>query len=89
MEENDVFKLIIRYEKENLSKIITKGGSNIKHADKILEIIAENPKITAIEIGKMLILSENHVRKIMAHLVNSNMIERKGSDKSGKWILLK
>jgi ATP-dependent DNA helicase RecG len=89
MEENDVFKLIIRYEREGMSSEKIKVAESIKHANKILELIAENPKVTAMEIGNVLSLSERQVRTILTRLVNSNIIERNGSDKSGEWHLSK
>jgi ATP-dependent DNA helicase RecG len=91
MEEGDIFKLTVRYEKENASMTQSSEKDttvvNIKHADKILELIRENSKITAISIGNKLSLSENHIRKILARLVLLKMIERKGSDKEGEWII--
>ena len=89
MEENDVFKLTVRYEKESTASQKISVSGNIKHGNEILELIAENPKITAIEIGKALSLTERHVRKILTRLINANMIERKGSDKDGEWHILK
>jgi ATP-dependent DNA helicase RecG len=86
MEENDVFKLTIRYEKENAAK--RNDHVAIKHADRILELIGNNPKVTAIAIGNELSLSENHVRKILSRLVKSKIIERKGSDKEGEWLII-
>jgi ATP-dependent DNA helicase RecG len=67
---------------------ITGFAAGIRHADKILELINENPKITAMMIGKELSLSENHVRKIFAKLVESRIIERQGSDKDGEWQII-
>ncbi|MDR3266812.1 MAG: putative DNA binding domain-containing protein [Tannerella sp.] len=88
MEENDVFKLTIRYEKERASNVFDMENSNIsaiKHADKILELIQINPKITAQMLASELSLSESSIRKIFARLVKSNIVERKGSDKDGEW----
>jgi ATP-dependent DNA helicase RecG len=89
MEEGDVFRLTVQYEKErvyhpeNINMTV-----NIKHADRILEMIGNNPKITAIAIGNELSLSENHVRKILSRLVKSKTIERKGPDKDGEWLII-
>ena len=89
MEENDVFKLTVRYEREGIALKKISILNNIRHGDKILELIAENPKVTAKEIGNALSLTERHVRTLLARLVNTNMIERKGSDKGGEWLVLK
>ncbi|MDR1983589.1 MAG: putative DNA binding domain-containing protein [Prevotellaceae bacterium] len=92
MEENDVFKLTVPYEKpESIKTSISQAieiSVNIKHADRILELIRYNPKITAIAIGNELSLSENHIRKILSRLVKLNIIEREGSDKNGEWVII-
>jgi len=89
MEENDVFKLTVRYERESLFSEKINVSENIKHANKILELIAENPKVTAKEIGDILLLSERQVRTIIARLASEKIISRIGSRKSGEWYLLK
>ena len=91
MEEGDLFKLTIRYEKEDASsKTIKKGDSSlqIKHADKILALIKENPKITAKELMVELSLSESTVRRILARLVKLRTIERVGTRIAGEWIII-
>jgi ATP-dependent DNA helicase RecG len=90
MEENDVFKLTVRYEKENNMLHVEKDSTvaMIKHADKIIELIQANPKITAQILASELSLSERHLRKILSRLVKSKLIERKGTDKDGEWIIL-
>ena len=85
MEEGDLFKLTVRYEKEN--DVVNTQKISIKHADKILELIQENPKITAQGLMSELSLSESSVRKILARLIKLQIIEREGSDKDGKWII--
>jgi ATP-dependent DNA helicase RecG len=91
MEENDVFKLTVRYEKESVSLDSEKISimETIKHADKIVELIQVNPRITAAEMATELSLSERHTRKIISRLVELRFIERKGSDKVGEWIIIK
>ncbi|KAA6341824.1 hypothetical protein EZS27_010397 [termite gut metagenome] len=92
MEEGDIFKLTIRYEKEGAHTTHDTGkisiSTHIRHADKILKLIQENPKITAQGLMAELSLSESSIRKIMARLVKSNIIERKGSDKDGEWVII-
>ena len=90
MEENDIFKLTVNYEKENVIRNpkINTITSTIKHADKILELIWINPGITVNELMIELSLSESSIRKIFAQLVEQKIIERKGSRKVGKWAIL-
>jgi ATP-dependent DNA helicase RecG len=77
-----------RPEKIVSPQMITDIIAGIKHANKILVLISENSKITAVMIGKELSLSENHVRKILANLLKNNIIDRIGSRKDGEWIFL-
>jgi ATP-dependent DNA helicase RecG len=89
MEEDDVFKLTIRYEKEGASNIIGTEKVNVStNTDKVFALIQENPKITAYELMSELSLSERGVRKILAHLVELNIIERKGSKRNGEWVII-
>jgi ATP-dependent DNA helicase RecG len=87
MEENDVFKLTIKYEKENKAERANK--SSLSKTEKILLLIQDNPKITAKEIATTTSISIRTVRRIMADLTNSGIISRKGSDKDGEWMVLK
>jgi len=84
MEEDDVFKLTIRYQSE-----IFTSEKKSRQTDIILELITKNPKITAKEIGNTLSLSESHVRRILARLISEKIIIRTGSRKSGAWYFSK
>ncbi|KAA6323961.1 hypothetical protein EZS27_026653 [termite gut metagenome] len=90
IEEGDVFKLTIRYEKERKTNVDVseKINNSAGNEDKILALIRENPRITAYILMNRLSLSERGVRKILAHLVELRRIERKGSRKDGEWIII-
>jgi ATP-dependent DNA helicase RecG len=88
MEEDDIFKLTVRYEKEGIPFEVKNAAKGIKHAEKILELIAENPKVTAKEIGDILSVSERHAKRILIQLVDEKIISRKGSRKNGEWYFL-
>jgi len=85
MEEGDVFRLTIKYERDGVDR----QEKSVKHIDKILVLIQENPKVTAQIMATELSLSENHVRKILIHLISENVIMRTGSRKYGEWYLVK
>jgi ATP-dependent DNA helicase RecG len=90
MEENDVFKLTVRYEKEGAySRYSENVSERIKHENEILELIGENSKITNVEISKRLSMSDRNVRRILAELVNEQIIERMGAKKNGQWSIMK
>jgi ATP-dependent DNA helicase RecG len=90
MEENDVFKLTVRYEKEGLSLDSEKVSiaKTIKHAEKIVELIQVNPQITMPEMAQILTLTLRTIERIMSKLVDEKLIEREGSRKDGKWRIM-
>ncbi|MDR0798165.1 MAG: putative DNA binding domain-containing protein [Dysgonamonadaceae bacterium] len=85
MEENDVFQLTIRYEKEgDMSDTLDESLSNTK---KVLMLIKENPKITAKQIAEIMSLSMRTIRNTLSELRQNSLIEREGSKKNGSWII--
>jgi ATP-dependent DNA helicase RecG len=89
MEEGDVFKLTIRYERKGAYNTADFDRvSNIKHADKILELIQANPKITIPEMAQNLSVTSRTIDRILSKLVEEKIIEREGSRKEGEWIIL-
>jgi ATP-dependent DNA helicase RecG len=57
------------------------------YLEKILELIRENPRITAKNMAEKIKLSERTVRIILADLQDEQLIERTGSRKEGMWNL--
>lgn len=60
-----------------------------KTAPKILQLIKENNFITTIEMADKLQITRSAVAKQIAKLKKQGIINRIGSDISGKWILIK
>jgi ATP-dependent DNA helicase RecG len=75
MEDDDVFRLTIRYEIESMENT----------EDRILALIRENPKITAKEMAEIISLSLRTVKTILSELTNKQIIERVGGRKYGEW----
>ena len=84
MQENDVFKLTIRYQKEN--EIMNEPLSNV---EKILILIRENPRTTAKEMAQNLAVTLRTVERILSEMSKKEIIERDGSTKNGVWKILK
>ena len=63
--------------------------SGLKSRLKIVELMRENPGITIEELVSQLGLSRSGVNKHIAKLKADGIIEREGSDKSGRWITIK
>ncbi len=85
--EKDVFKIIIPLVPDTTQETAKKGSE--KTAQKILELIRENPYITrkelAHEIGD---ITEDGVKYHLAKLKEKGKIKRVGPDKGGHWEIL-
>lgn len=86
----------VNYEKENAPESILKGGtkggieSGTKGGTKsnIVQLIAENPNSTILDIANALNLSKNAVVKHIDKLKDNGIIERVGPNKGGYWKVL-
>mgnify|MGYP003738221055 FL=1 len=54
----------------------------------ILDLIKNNPKITAKEITLHLNISLRQVQRLFASMKKNKLIAREGSDKKGEWKIL-
>ena len=65
-------------------------GVNVsKNAKKLLELISENPNISAVIAGEKLLVSKRQAERLFAQLKENNMIKRVGTDKNGYWEIIK
>jgi ATP-dependent DNA helicase RecG len=88
IEEGDVFKLTVPYEKKSIDTFDFDRVSNIKNADKVLELIQANPKITMPEMAENLSVTVRTVERIMSKLVEENIVRRDGAKKDGIWVIV-
>ena len=58
-----------------------------KTEEKVLRLITANSRITTAELAAECGLNENTIYKAVRKLRESGRIERKGSDRSGEWIV--
>lgn len=56
---------------------------------RVYNVIVDNPKITSAGLKDILNISESTVTRSTRELKKLGLIEREGSDKTGKWIILK
>jgi ATP-dependent DNA helicase RecG len=87
MEEDDVFKVTIRYEKEDSKGISKSETPDVKYADSVLELIHGNPKITVAGMAQYLATSKSTIERTLAKLVEEKIIERRGARKDGEWTI--
>jgi ATP-dependent DNA helicase RecG len=60
-----------------------------KTVDKILALIEKNPKITQLELMDQIWLSRRGIEWNLSKLKQEGILERFGSRKDGKWLILK
>lgn len=50
-------------------------------------MLADNPRLTRIELAEKTGLTENGVKKILSNMKAIGWIERRGSNKTGYWVV--
>ena len=65
----------------------TKVEPNDTNKEAILSILRTDPKVTQKDVGKMLGVSLATVKRLMNVLQKAGKIQRKGSNRSGSWVV--
>lgn len=73
---------------QKVSKKVPKKVPN-KSEMAVLQLLAENPRLTRAEIARQVGLSDSGIKKILANLKAYGHIQRIGSTKSGHWLVIK
>lgn len=66
-----------------------KFGDNQKSSDIILELLKDNPKLSAKKLSDIMGITSRAVEKQLASLVELGLIKHEGSPKGGHWVVLK
>ena len=74
---------------ENEKSSEKKFGDNQKSSEIILELLKENPKLSAKKLSKQIGITSRAVEKQLASLVEKGFIKHEGSPKGGHWEILK
>lgn len=78
------------YEKKNAAGAEIQNKVIINDAEQmVVEYIRQNSRITIKELVEASGYSDGYVRKILASLKEKKIIERRGGNKVGKWVLIK
>lgn len=73
-----------------LSKVLNNSEFNLNEIqNKIIELIVNNKNITQNEIASILGKNVRTIKRSFKVLIDNNVIERIGSDKTGYWIVKK
>lgn len=84
-------KVMLKQLKICLKKYLRGKGEDVKTTsrERILQLIAENPRHTAKTMAAILDITEKGVRKQISILKAENRLKRVGPDKGGKWKIVK
>ena len=66
----------------------TKVEPNDTNKEAILHILQDNPKATQKDVVEMLGISLATVKRLMNSLQKAGKIKRKGSNRSGSWVVI-
>ena len=83
---NEILKALKKNIKEAVPKKIPEKVPN-KSESAILRLLSDNPHLTRAELAKSIGISENGVKKSIVNMKEAGWIERKGSNKSGYWLV--
>ena len=84
IEEGDIFKLTINYEKDSTQV----SRTSISKEDRVLALLKENAQITASEMALELSVTQRTIERILAKLTEEEIIKREGSKKDGMWVVI-
>ena len=93
--DEDVFKLIVPIpdfsfgENEPVNELVNEPVKIKPSLKEVIDIISFNPEITIDEMVETLKKSKSTVKRYIAELKNLQIIEREGSDKTGRWTIIK
>lgn len=83
---NEILKTLQKNIKEEVPNKIPDKVPN-KSELSILRLLAENPRLTRVELAEKVGITENGVKKIITNMKAAGWIERMGSNKTGYWIV--
>ena len=77
------------YEKKSIIGIDVDNEISINEAEqRVINYISKNSSITIRELVAISGYSDGYIRKILKSLKEKNVIERRGGNKAGKWIII-
>lgn len=68
-------------------KVVQKSGPETR--DAIIQLIADNANITSRDMANKLNINRSAILKHLKKLQEENLVAREGSQKSGRWIILR
>lgn len=88
---DNYIKCRIPFDKKVLESSKTNVGTNVginKTEKAVLGILIRNPEMTAEEIAAEVIVTKRTIERTLVSLKKKGLIERIGSNKSGRWVVI-
>ena len=91
--ESNYLRCIIPFEKEVMAVLTNKNvGLNVglnKTEKRVIELLIEKPSYTSADLAEKIEVSKRTIERTFKTLQEKNIIERIGSKRDGKWIVVK
>lgn len=91
---NEILKTLQKSIKEEVpNNLPNKAPNNLpnkvpnKSELSVLRLLADNPRLTRIELAEKVGMTDNGIKKIIANMKAAGWIERMGSNKTGYWVV--
>ena len=80
---------ILRTVQRGIAEVTDKVTDKVPNKSElaIMRLLADNPRLTRVELAEKIGITESGVKKIITKMKAEGWIERKGSNKSGYWIV--
>lgn len=83
---NEILKTLQKNIKEEVPNKLPDKVPN-KSELSVLRLLADNPRLTRVELAEQVGMTENGIKKIVANMKAAGWIERMGSNKTGYWVV--
>lgn len=87
---NEILKTLQKSIKEEVpNKVPDKVPDKVPNKSElsVLELLADNPRLTRTELAERMDITDNGIKKIIANMKAAGWIERVGGNKNGYWII--
>lgn len=83
---NEILKTLQKNIKEEVTNKLPDKVPN-KSERSVLRLLADNPRLTRVELAEKVGMTDNGIKKIVANMKAVGWIERRGSNKTGYWVV--
>ncbi len=83
---NEILKTLQKNIREEVPNKLPDKVPN-KSELSVLRLLANNPRLTRVELAEKVGMTENGIKKIVANMKAAGWIERMGSNKTGYWVV--